>query len=706
MPTLHTQFLPRRRLKRVSKQRERARARFVKVVLYCIVCLFVLFTLLLYSLYYTTIIGETRVYRTASHPDGTIEGVEGETLNNLYDSFQRGKRLAGSNAPCLGTRDESRKDAPYLWRSYKEVETLVKRFGSGLVAIDAMPELEFDDPKFPKGRLIGLYSKNRMEWTITDLAGSAYGYTLVPLYDTLGPDSLKYILTQTDLKTVVGSNECLANLLDSIEETPEVKIVVAFEKKADSSLKRKFAAEGVEYYTFSEVVEKGKNDTLPLTPAVREYPNTICFTSGTTGEPKGAILLQHNFVSTCAGSIEGPLSWEGLTITTSDVHISYLPLAHVFERIFLHVCLLQGARVGYYRGDTLKLLDDIRELQPTLFISVPRLYNRINDRVIGQVKQKSAFAQKLFDSALQSKLAHAKESGEFKNWLWDSIVFRKAKKLMGGRVRYMITGGAPLDPVVQANMRAIFASPLLQGYGMTETMAASFISSPLDPDTGHIGAPFPCLEFKLRSVLDMGYDAESNPPKGELCLRGPSVFHGYFRNQEETEAVLDDEGWLSTGDICELRGNGSVRIIDRKKNIFKLAQGEYVAPEKIEGMYQLAPLVGQIFVTGKSTESCLVAMVVADEDQTKLWAQKNKKSGTTVAELKDDPDLHRDIFQQMEESGKQQGLKGFEKVKAIRLCGELFSVENGVLTPTFKIRRKPAYDLFEDEIEEMYEELK
>jgi len=382
-----------------------------------------------------------------------------------------------------------------------------------------------------------------------------------------------------------------------------------------------------------------------------------------------------------------------------------LPLAHMFERALFYVITCQGGGIGFFSGDILKIMDDIKELKPTVFISVPRLYSRIYDKVLMGVKEKNAMSRWMFNNGLETKLTRRNSSGSVNHWMYDKVVFNKLKNMMGGSLRFMITGGAPLPPDTQAALSVMFATPLLSGYGLTETMAASFVSRPNDPESGHIGGVVASLEFKLVSQPELEYDVTKNPPRGELHIRGPAVFHGYFQNPEETAAALDADGWMHTGDIAELRPDGGVKIIDRKKNIFKLSQGEYVAPEKIEGVYQQVDLIAQVFVTGYSTESCLVAIVVPDEAVGKKWmANKGTKSKgeVTLGDICASPDFKTAILSEMEKSGKESELKGFEKVKDVYLCPEPFSEQNGLLTPTSKLKRKQALEKYKTEVDAMY----
>ncbi|KDD73239.1 AMP-binding enzyme, partial [Helicosporidium sp. ATCC 50920] len=387
------------------------------------------------------------------------------------------------------------------------------------------------------------------------------------------------------------------------------------------------------------------------------------------------------------------------------VYISYLPLAHIYERFFFSLMTYLGAAVGFYRGDVLLLLEDIEALRPTVFCSVPRLWNRIYDRVQAQVAQASAPARALFHAAYASKKA-ALEAGDVDGgrWapLWNRLVFGKIKAKLGGRVRVMVSGSAPIAPEVLMFLKICFDAHVIEGYGMTETSASAIVSAPGDPVLGHVGPPLPGVEVKLVDVPEMGYtNADAPHPRGEVCLRGPIVFKGYYKDPVNTAEALDSEGWLHSGDIGAWLPGGRLKIIDRKKNIFKLSQGEYIAPEKIEAVYGRSPFVAQSFVYGDSLKGALVAVVVPDAEHLLPWAA-TRSWGADLAQLCADPRVRASVLHSMQEEGRAAGLKGFEQVAAVHLHPELFSAENGMLTPTFKLKRPQVQARFQTHIDDMY----
>uniref|UniRef100_A0A0G4HJJ5 AMP-dependent synthetase/ligase domain-containing protein n=1 Tax=Chromera velia CCMP2878 TaxID=1169474 RepID=A0A0G4HJJ5_9ALVE len=371
----------------------------------------------------------------------------------------------------------------------------------------------------------------------------------------------------------------------------------------------------------------------------------------------------------------------GLVISQDDVHLSYLPLAHSFERLVVEYVICKGARIGFYGGEMQKLLEDAVLLQPTLFISVPRLYNRIFDKVSAKVKRQAWWKQMVFNTAVTYKTSKLRGSGFPQSFL-DSAVFRETQLALGGRVKLMATGSAPLAPNVHEFLKVVLCCPILEGYGLTETCAATCVASRFDPQVGHVGGVLPHAEVKLVSVEEMGYTVmDTNErgelqPRGEIWFRGNAVCAGYFRDPEKTREVFDEHGWFRTGDIGVLCPNGALRVVDRKKNIFKLSHGEFVSPEKIENLSIQAPLVAQAFVHGYSDKSHVVMVAVPDGDEAKKWSLQNGKGGSSMACLCEDPAFVAAVLEQMQTAWKAGELKGFEKPRAIFLSSDPFSTAN------------------------------
>jgi len=288
---------------------------------------------------------------------------------------------------------------------------------------------------------------------------------------------------------------------------------------------------------------------------------------------------------------------------------------------------------------------------------------------------------------------------------WDSLIFSKIhQQVFGGRVDGIVSGSAPLSPKVAEFLRVCFTTKVVEGYGLTETTAGCCMGSTKDMRCGTVGPPLCSLEFKLTDVPSMGYSSDDKPyPRGEICIRGNCISPGYYKNKEKTDEVFDKDGWFHTGDIGRLNEDGTLSIIDRAKNIFKLSQGEYVAPEYLENVYSRAPFVAQCFVHGESSQAYVVAVVIPDEETVKIWAKKNNVEGTIKDWIKK-PELKEAILQDMQKIAKEAKLLGYEVVKDIYLDSELWSSENGILTPTMKLKRPECKGKYLSQLNKMYKE--
>ncbi|XP_064201164.1 long-chain-fatty-acid--CoA ligase 1-like isoform X1 [Anguilla rostrata] len=627
----------------------------------------------------------------------------------LYEIFRRGVRVS-DNGPCLGSRKPS---GPYVWLTYQEVADRAEFLGSALL---------HRGHSHTGDKFIGIFSQNRPEWTIAELACYTYSLVSVPLYDTLGVEAIGYIIDKAAISTVVCDVPDKARLiLDSMADREHTVRTIILMEDFNAALVARGKEYGIEIISLKAAEDVGKaNLRTPVTPKPEDLA-VICFTSGTTGNPKGAMLTHRNIVSNSSAFIKIteelrlpcvedvlisflPLAHmfervvEGFSsIYSSDTHISYLPLAHMFERMVQAIILCHGARIGFFQGDIRLLMDDLKELQPTIFPVVPRLLNRMFDKIFGQAN--TPLKRWVLQFASRRKEAEMRSGIVRRDSLWDKLIFKKVQASLGGRVRLMVTGAAPVSPAVLTFLRAALGCQFYEGYGQTECTAGCTLSMPGDWTAGHVGAPLPCNSVKLVDVAEMNYYAING--EGEVCVKGPNVFQGYLKDPEKTEETIDKDGWVHTGDIGKWLENGTLKIVDRKKHIFKLAQGEYIAPEKIENIYIRSDPVAQAFVHGDSLQACLVAIIVPDPDFCPGWAKKKGLEGS-YEELCKNQELKKAILADILKLGKDAGLKSFEQVKDIALHPEMFSVQNGLLTPTMKAKRADLRNYFRPQIDELY----
>ncbi|KAB0406381.1 hypothetical protein E2I00_001850 [Balaenoptera physalus] len=599
-----------------------------------------------------------------------------DDVRTLYEGFQRGIQLS-NNGPCLGSR---KPDQPYEWLSYKQ-------------------------------------------WVIIEQGCFAYSMVIVPLYDTLGTEAITYIINKAELSLVFVDKPGKANLLlEGIENklTPSLKTIVLMDSYG-SNLSERGKKCGVEIISMKAMEDLGRaNKRKPKVSFEKELflsgtwnfcPLTLFCSYAFTGNPKGALITHRNVVSDCSAFIK---MTEGAFVPSSDdTLISFLPLAHMFEKVVECMMLCHGAKIGFFQGDIRLLMDDLKTLQPTIFPVVPRLLNRMFDRANTTLKRW------LLDFASKRKEAELRSGIIRNNSLWDKLIFHKIQPLaphplpsplslpckssLGGKVRLMITGAAPVSATVLTFLRAALGCQFYEGYGQTECTAGCCLTVPGDWTAGHVGAPMPCNIIKLVDVEEMNYVAAKG--EGEVCVKGANVFQGYLKDPANTAEALDKDGWLHTGDIGKWLPNGTLKIIDRKKHIFKLAQGEYIAPEKIENIYQRSEPIAQVFVHGESLQAFLIAIVIPDLETLGPWARKRGFEGS-FEELCRNKGVQKAILEDMVRLGKDSGLKAFEQVKGISLHSELFSVDNGLLTPTMKAKRPELRNYFRSQINELYSTIK
>jgi len=636
-------------------------------------------------------------------------------------------KFAGNN--CLGRRpiasDGTAGD--YEWETYSDAWAHCINIGLGLTTLCSLTS---DGSGESQARL-GIYAINRPETFKVLMGGFSQRITAVTLYDSLGANAAGYIINHAEISTVACERTKLASLLQSKKGSSPLKFVVLFEDATDTERADATSA-GCTLYSLSEVTEAGAAlKQGPTLPKADDWAY-IMYTSGTTGDPKGVILSHRNFLASASGLLLGnttPL------VTESDVYISYLPMAHSFDPCMQFCVIIAGASVGFSQGDPKKLVGDggdLSALRPTIMAGVPRVYSRVYDKVMQGLEAKGKVAQMLFDVAVSNQ-SWCMSMG-FRNPIWDLVLFSKVREALGGRIRVLASGAAPLSGDLHKFLKVVFGVPVCQGYGMTEN-AAPAASQTMDyKGTGNVGGPIPCTEVKLVDTEDykttdkypataeefdsqVSFKGEFNADlagkvveRGEVCLRGNNIFVGYYKMDKETKETLAG-GWLHTGDIGMWCPDGALQIIDRKKNIFKLAQGEYVAPEAVEGAVGTSKWVQQVWVYGNSFENVLVAVVVPDGEVIAAWAAKEGRKGS-FQEICAEKDVKDMILADMVACAKASKLRTFEIPKAIHIetavnaLGQGFHVDNDLLTPTMKARRPQLLKHYQKQIDALYADLK
>ncbi|CAG8593038.1 5211_t:CDS:10 [Ambispora leptoticha] len=643
--------------------------------------------------------GQTGIYRNVLYSDNLLTSFS-PNVKTLYETFQNALKMSRTRN-CIGHRYFDKKTQQYenyVWQTYEQVADRITKFGSGLLYLS---DTVVKNPKTEQWA-VGIYSNNRPEWFITDQANIAYNLRTVALYDTLGPDAVQYVINHAEIPIAVIAGNRIPGVLQIASKIPGLKIIISMDELDDNTslpitsvtpanvLKAWAEEKGIKLYTFTEVEKLGSEHTYPHNPPKPEDIACICYTSGTTDVPKGALLTHANFVGAIAGSLA---AWNS---DENDVLISYLPLAHIMGRLVELCVVARGSSIGYFRGDMLGLIEDIAVLRPTLFPSVPRLLTRIYAKLAQSTIEAPGIKGTLARRAVAAKLQKLQDGQGYTHALWDAIIFNKVKKVLGGRVRFVLTGSAPIAPEVLQFLRIAFVCDIAEGYGQTESVAGGVVTLEGENLAGHVGGPVPSIEVKLVDVPEMNYLSTDKPyPRGELCIRGTNCFVGYYKDEEKTKDTIDEEKWMHSGDIAYVDDRGAFTIVDRKKNIFKLSQGEYVAPEKaniiaskisIENVYLNSPYVLQIFVHGDSLRNYLIAIVVPDPETFVPWA--NQITGETVSlgdadglnKLVNNPRVRKAFLAEMDRAGKQGKLRGL------------------------KLKRHQAKQYFREELDKLYAE--
>ncbi|XP_059598459.1 long chain acyl-CoA synthetase 4 isoform X2 [Vitis vinifera] len=614
------------------------------------------------------------VYRSSFARDGFPKPIEG--MESCWDVF----RLAVEKYPgnrMLGQREiVNGKAGKYVWLTYKEVYDKVMKVGNSIRSCGVN-----------EGGRCGIYGANSAEWIMSMEACNAHGLYCVPLYDTLGAGAVEFIICHSELSIVFVEEKKIPEVLKTFPNTTEyLKTIVSFGKVTPEQ-REEVEKFGLAIYYWEEFLQLGDDKKFDLPLTKKNDICTIMYTSGTTGDPKGVMISNESIVTLIAG-VKRLLQSVNEELNEKDVFISYLPLAHIFDRVIEELFISHGASIGFWRGDVKLLVEDIGELKPTIFCAVPRVLDRIYSGLKQKISAGGLLRNTLFNIAYKYK--------QYNLWkgvktleaapICDKIVFGKVKQGLGGNVRLILSGAAPLSTHVEAYLRVVTCAHVLQGYGLTETCAGTFVSLPNEISMlGTVGPPVPNVDVCLESVPEMGYDALSSTPRGEICIRGKTLFSGYYKREDLTKEVLVD-GWFHTGDVGEWQPDGSMKIIDRKKNIFKLSQGEYVAVENLENIYGLVSDIDSIWIYGNSFESFLVAVANPNQQALERWAKENNISGDFDS-LCENPKAKEYILGELSKIGKEKKLKGFEFVKAVHLDPVPFDMERDLITPTYKKKR-------------------
>ncbi len=536
------------------------------------------------------------------------------------------------------------------------------------------------------GDRIALLSENRPEWSIVDLAILSLGAINVPIYTTQAVEQIDFILADSGAKAIFISNRKLYRHAKSALANRMLEHLIFFEADSAEEIPRAVPLENLETNGRAQTRERAEAFTAYLQAVRPDDLATIIYTSGTTGEPKGVMLTHNNFMSNVLSIADG------LPISASDVALSVLPLSHIFERTGFYVFCYCGVSV-YYAASFDQVGDNLREVAPTVMTAVPRLFEKVYHRIIKKGMSEKGLKKNVF----MRSLAVGQRYGELKDtrrWiparlriqqkLASKLVFSKWREGVGGRLRYFVSGGAPLSPALSYAYLAA-GIPILQGYGATETCIVS-ANRPDNNHVGSVGIPFADIELKI---------AED----GEILVRGPNVMRGYYGQPEATAAVLKD-GWFYTGDVGHLDKGGRLYITDRKKDLFKLSNGKYVAPQLIESLLKQSEYVSQVVVVGAGRKQPSALIVPDWENLNQALAETGEQSPKDRVELSKHPAAVKIV--QNDIAALTAPLADYERIRHVALLPNEFSIDSGELTPTLKVKRRVIDERFGDLIEQLY----
>ena len=585
----------------------------------------------------------------------------------------------------------------YVARAHHRADTLnYKREGAWLhISSDEMLErarliaLGLYSLGLRHGDRAAILSENCPEWTLTDAGCQFAGVSDVPVYPTLMPPQVSYILKDSGARVLfIQTRAKYDQIKDALKECAALEQVVFFQESE---------GETEDCMTLLELEARGRRLGLEEPQLSQKLASqvqaedlaTIIYTSGTTGEPKGVMLTHSNLVSNLIDS-SGHLSFG-----ETDIALSVLPLSHVFERLGMYMYLYHGMAI-YYAESMNKIGDNMREVRPTIMLCVPRLFEKIYERIKESATQGGRAKLAMLMWAVSVGKAYAQLALNhkpipkllaLKYKLALRLVFSKWHTALGGRIRLFVSGGAALPDEI-ALIYAGAGLPIVQGYGLTETSPVISAGTLEDNRVGTVGKPIKDVEVRIAA-------------DGEIEVRGPNIMHGYYNKPAETRAVFTADGWFKTGDIGTLDRDGFLRITDRKKELFKTSGGKYIAPQPIEQMIKASRFVNQVVLIGNGRKFP-AALIVPDWDQLRSYAQLKGLDARNREELKRHPRILNLFERQI--AALTSSLAQYERVKRFALLDRELTIEGGELTPTLKVKRRVVDEKYRDVIDRLYKE--
>jgi long-chain acyl-CoA synthetase len=594
-------------------------------------------------------------------------GSAAESSTNSKTVADLAPRAAERHAdlPAVTYKDPS---GEWVSQTYREVGDIVRRLGLGLIELGIQ-----------KGDKVAILANTRPEWTYFDFAALSIGATVVPIYQTNSPDECQYVLENSDAKAViVEDSEQLAKIEEIRDRVPKLEQVIRMDGTGGA-------------ISMDELIEagSGRSDSEWEQRWQSVTPDDICtfiYTSGTTGPPKGCVISHGNYRSMVTMALD-----ESVLERNTTTYL-FLPLAHSFALLIQFLSFDLGGNIAYWERDPLKIIPNLAEVKPDYFPSVPRIFEKIYTAATSEVEKSGGLKKLVFNWAIGvgKKVRERERAGKPIGWLLrkqyeiaDKQVLSKIRALFGGRIKNCVTGAAPINPEILRFFDAAGVL-ILEGWGMTETSTAATVARPDAFKFGKVGRAFNGCEIKI---------AED----GEILVRGPNVFQGYYKNEEATRETLEG-GWLHTGDIGEIDGDGYLSITGRKKDIIITAGGKNITPANLEAEIKQSPYVSQCVVIG-DRRPYLVALITLDMEEVAKLAEE-KGWPADPAQLRNNPEMKAIIQEHLEQVNEK--FARVEQVKKFEILPHDLSQETGELTPTMKVKRNVVAEKFEKDVEALY----
>lgn len=606
--------------------------------------------------------------------------------------------------------------APYQYITFSQLEQNMIHLGKGLVHIGLTPA---------SNDKLHIYASTSHKWMQMYLGTQSQSIPIVTAYDTLGAKGLIHSIKQTESTAIFTDNALLPTLLEPLQKCSNIKYVIHSES-IDPNDKRQNGKifqiahnakneilklrPDIKFYTFDEILQFGKdnNDKIEIHKPKPEDLSCIMYTSGSTGDPKGVVLTQANIVAGVAGA-DVPVAH---FVQSTDRLICFLPLAHIFELAFELLSILWGSCIGYANVKTLTNASvrncegDLAVFKPTIMVGVAAVWETVKKGIIHQVNQLPMPMRKIFWTAYHAKSGLDRfhlPGGE----LIASLIFKKIRAATGGNLRAALNGGSPLSENTQRFLTNLIC-PMLIGYGLTETVANTCILDPTHFEFGVAGDLTGSITVKLVDVEELGYFARNN--QGEIWIKGACVTSEYYKNPEETKKAITSDGWFKTGDIGQWEPNGHLKVIDRKKNLVKTLNGEYIALEKLESVYRSNQYVQNICIYADETKVKPIGIIVPNDKALIALAKKlniissndHLEDEEEIRHHLQDPRLQNAVLQDLLTTAREQGLVGIELIAGCVFAPEEWTPQNGYVTSAQKLKRKKILDEVKDQVDKVY----